>query len=115
MLGLHLDAGEILSVETEQLDLVDLLILNVQPQFNTNTTFTPTPTPIKTTTDMPKTSEKTTTTTTTSQANPTTTTVKAGSSRQLGGTNLCSMALLYLISRNFLTQLEVQILCIEDI
>ena len=76
---LHLEVGDTLSVESEQLDLVDLLTFSVHPNFNSNKTFTPTPTPIKTTTEM------TETTTLTSQANPTTTlfekstTMKAGS------------------------------------
>ena len=105
--GLHLEAGEILSVSSEKLDLVDLMMFNVWPNFNPNTTFTPTPTPIRSTTEMTTTSEKTTTQTTlTSQTNPTTishmtTTMKAGCSRQLRETHLCLIALLYLIITNF--------------
>merc|ERR1711915_589523 len=80
--SIHLEAGEILSVESEQLDLVDLMIFNVDPLFNTNTTFAPTPTPIKTTT---------TTTTATSEKITTISkmTTTAGSTTQMKGTIFC--------------------------
>ena len=98
---LHLEVGDTLSVESEQLDLVDLLTFSVHPNFNSNKTFTPTPTPIKTTTEMTETSQKTT-----SQENPTTTisvkstTMKAGSSGQTEGTPLCIMAMLFILTTN---------------
>ena len=122
MFDLYVEAGETLSVDSEQIDLVDLMTFNVRPNFKTITTLTPntTFTPIKTTTEMTKTSQKTETPTTlTSQANPTTTisektttipektttisenttTMKAGSSGQ-DGNHLLFTALLYLITTN---------------
>ena len=75
MSNLYVEAGETLSVDSEQLDLVDLMTFNVRPRPNFNKITTFTPAPIKTTTEMTKTSQKTETPTTlTSPANPTTTT-----------------------------------------
>ena len=120
MSNLYVEAGETLSVDSEQLDLVDLMTFNVRPRPNFNKITTFTPAPIKTTTEMTKTSQKTETPTTlTSQANPTTTisentttipektttisenttTMKAGSSGQ-DRNHLLFTALLYLITTN---------------
>ena len=98
MSDLYLEVGDTLSVESEKLDLVDLMTFSVQPDSNTNKTFTPTPTPIKTTTEMTETSQKTTTQTTTIFEKSTT--LKAGSSGPTEGTRLCIIAMLYILSTN---------------